>query len=86
VSVLNILITGSPGVGKTTLMEAIQKKVKGRGYNIGGVYCPEIRENNRRTGFGIVDIATGRKGVLASINSSGPTVGKYHVNLNFWKN
>jgi nucleoside-triphosphatase len=78
---LNILITGSPGVGKTTLMEAIQKKVKGQGYNIGGIYCPEIRENNRRTGFGIVDVATEREGVLASVNSSGPIIGKYHVNL-----
>jgi nucleoside-triphosphatase len=78
---LNILITGSPGVGKTTLMEMIQKKVEVQGYNIGGIYCPEIREKNRRTGFGIVDIATGHEGLLAGINSSGPTVGKYHVNL-----
>jgi len=68
-------------VGKTTLMELIQKKVAGQGHTIGGVYCPEIREENRRTGFGIVDIATGRDGLLASVNSSGPTVGKYHVNL-----
>jgi nucleoside-triphosphatase len=78
---LNILITGPSGVGKTTLMERIQKKVEGQGYTIGGAYCPEIREDNRRTGFRIVDIMTGREGLLAGLYNSGPTVGKYHVNL-----
>jgi nucleoside-triphosphatase len=78
---LNILITGSAGVGKTTIIEKIQKKIEGQGYNIGGVYCPEIRENNMRTGFRIVDIASGREGLLAGLYNSGPIVGKYHVNL-----
>jgi nucleoside-triphosphatase len=86
VCVLNILITGSPGVGKTTLLVWIQKKVEVQGSSIGGVYCPEIREGNRRTGFGIKDVATGNEGVLASINGSGPLVGKYHVNLDDLEN
>jgi len=83
---LNILITGRPGVGKTTLLVWIQKKVEVHGSSIGGVYCPEIREGNRRTGFKIIDIATGNKGVLASINGRGPLVGKYHVNLDDLEN
>ena len=83
---MNILITGPSGVGKTTLIEKIQKTVKDQGYEIGGVYCPEIREDKIRTGFRIVDISTGREGLLAGLYNSGPTVGKYHVNLDDLKN
>lgn len=79
---MNILITGPPGIGKTTLLNKIKNKIKDRGYSIGGMYCPEIREEAKRTGFEIIDIDSGRKGVLASISSTtGPTVGKYRVNL-----
>ena len=54
---MNILITGPPGIGKTTLLEKIKNKIKDSGFSIGGMYCPEIRENNKRTGFNIIDIA-----------------------------
>jgi nucleoside-triphosphatase len=82
-SLTNILLTGPPGVGKTTLLEEIKNRMKTRGYSIGGIYCPEIRENGRRTGFNIIDISSGRKGILASIHcTSGPVIGKYRVNLN----
>lgn len=79
---MNILITGPPGVGKTTLLDEIINKVKSKGYSIGGVYCPEVREGGKRTGFNIVDIASRQKGTLASVqNTTGPKVGKYGVDL-----
>jgi NTPase len=40
-------------------MEMIQKKIEGLGHTIGGVYCPEIRDDKRRTGFKIIDIVPG---------------------------
>ncbi|BDZ70698.1 NTPase [Methanobacterium petrolearium] len=82
---MNILITGPPGVGKTTVLEEIKKTLTSKGYSVGGIYCPEIREKGKRTGFNIIDIASGRKGVLASTHLhnhiQGPKVGKYTVNL-----
>lgn len=78
---MNILLTGPPGVGKTTLLGEIKGKIEGYGYSTGGVYCPEIKENDLRIGFAIVDISSGHKGILSSIHISGPTVGKYHVNI-----
>ncbi len=79
---MNILITGSPGVGKTTLLFKIENKVRAQEYSIGGMHCPAILENGKRTGFHILDIASGRKGILASVQGDkGPTIGKYRVNL-----
>jgi nucleoside-triphosphatase len=79
---MNVLITGTPGVGKTTLLEKIKKIIINKGYSVGGMCCPEILEKGKRTGFKIIDTASGREGILASIKSiKGPMIGKYHVNI-----
>ena len=41
----------------------------------------EVRKDNVRVGFEIVDLTSGKHGWLAHVNGSGPQVGKYHVNL-----
>ncbi len=41
----------------------------------------DIRVKGERVGFEIRDIATGRQGILAHKEGSGPRVGSYHVNL-----
>ncbi len=52
-----------------------------QGKVIGGISTPEIRQKNR-VGFEIVDIMTGKRGILAHINQqTGPWVSRYRVNL-----
>ena len=79
---MKLFITGMPGVGKSTIVQNVVSLIRERGYRVGGVSCPEIREGENRVGFDIIDLLSGRRGVLSHVRlSSGPYVGKYHVNL-----
>jgi nucleoside-triphosphatase len=78
----NILVTGVPGVGKTTLVLKIAEAVTAKGCVVGGMITEEIRENGVRTGFEILDLLTGAKGLLAHVNiEDGHKVGKYKVDV-----
>ena len=48
---------------------------------IAGLSTPEIRRKGIRSGFKMIDLASGEETILASTTGSGPTVGKYHVNV-----
>jgi nucleoside-triphosphatase len=75
------LLTGRPGVGKTTVIRAVVGHLGGRA---GGFYTTEIREEGQRTGFRLVAFGTGRDrvGILAGVNiSSRCRVGRYGVHL-----
>ncbi|MFW9954869.1 MAG: NTPase [Candidatus Thorarchaeota archaeon] len=76
---MNILITGNPGIGKTT---AIKKMVQYLGKEKAcGFWSEEIRESDRRVGFAIYTL-DGKTAQLAHVNlKSGPRVGKYLVNI-----
>jgi nucleoside-triphosphatase len=76
------LITGSPGVGKTTVLTKTLNILRERGYSVGGMLSCEVRENGVRIGFEIIDLHNQKHGWLAQINQAiGPQIGKYHVNL-----
>jgi len=74
----NILLTGRPGVGKTTLIKKVLRKLS---LNVGGFHTGEIRERGVRVGFELITLS-GRRGILAHKNIRSPhRVGKYGVNL-----
>lgn len=78
-SVKNILITGNPGVGKTTLIKNIISRLN---VSAGGFYTAEVRdENGKRRGFKIISL-DGREEVLASVDViSSRRVSKYGVDV-----
>lgn len=76
----NHLVTGAPGSGKTTVVERTVDLLAEAGYEAGGVYCPEVREDGERVGFDIRDATTGESRTLARVDrETGPSVGKYRV-------
>lgn len=74
----NILVTGPPGCGKSTLIEKVINRIK---KPVTGFFTREIKERGRRVGFSI-NTLDGREGILAhkSIRSE-YRVGKYGVNI-----
>jgi len=76
------LVTGPPGVGKSTLVSRVTLKLKSRGVIIGGCTTGEKRTGGVRVGFEVKDLTNGTTGELASTSGKlGPRVGKYRVNL-----
>jgi len=77
-----LLLTGSPGVGKTTVLMRLAESLKAKGYSIGGMVSHEVRSCGARIGFEILDLGSGKRGWLAHVNQkSGPQVGRYRVNM-----
>jgi len=74
--VSRIAVTGSPGVGKSTL---VAKVAASAGMRVGGVLARDKRYKDRRIGFELLDLACGAVGMLADETGSGPQLGKYRV-------
>lgn len=76
----HILITGLPGVGKTTLIRELGKRLAE--YHPAGFYTEEIRDAlGTREGFRLVTLC-GRRLVLSHIRHPGPDrVSRYGVDV-----
>ena len=75
-----VLVTGQPGVGKTTLIQRIHDQYRNKGFNVVGITTHEVRESDKRVGFKITNISSGEEGWLARVGDGpGPRVGKYKV-------
>ncbi len=76
------LLTGPPGVGKSTVVSAVVMRLKSAGVVVGGCTTLERREKGSRVGFQILSLTDGTRGELASASGRlGPRVGRYRVNL-----
>jgi len=75
----NLLVTGPPGIGKTTVMVALAERLSDR--VIAGFHTAEIRQAKRREGFRATTFS-GHQGVLAHVRfSSRHRVGRYGVDV-----
>ena len=74
-----LLLTGSPGIGKTTVIQKLIDKLPIK--SIAGFYTEEIRENNIRKGFELVTFAGERVVIAHTDISSSQRVGKYGVDV-----
>ena len=76
-----ILITGSPGVGKSTVLLKTVELLRRRGHTVGGMVTTEARDGGRRIGFRVVNLRTGQEGWLARTDSDqGVRFGRYRIN------
>jgi len=75
-----LLITGRPGVGKTTVIKQVAKTL---GERAGGFYTEEIRGPGGRKGFRLVTLpAGGREAVMAHVDlRTRNRVGRYGVDV-----
>lgn len=76
------LLTGPPGVGKSTIVSKVILKLKSSGVIVGGCSTLEKRSKGVRVGFDLLNLTDGTSGELATLSSGlGPKVGRYRVNL-----
>lgn len=74
----NLLVTGRPGSGKSTLVERV---VAVLGVPVTGFFTREIRDGSGRAGFA-VETFDGRTGILAHVRAKSPVrVGRYGVDI-----
>ncbi len=75
----NILITGPPGIGKTTMIKNLSKRLSP--LHPVGFYTEEIREGGIRKGFELLTLE-GARGILSHIDLKSPyRIGKYRVDV-----
>jgi len=76
-----VFLTGSPGVGKSTVVRKVAEELRQIGVKVGGMTTGDIRSGSERVGFEVRDLLTGEVGVLAHVSqSTGPRISRYHVN------
>ncbi|KAK2575749.1 hypothetical protein KPH14_003639 [Odynerus spinipes] len=87
--VSRVLLTGPPGIGKTTVCKNVASILEKQNRNFNGFYTEEVRaENGSRIGFDIVPIKDGKdkrvplariESILSQAQFSKYRVGNYHV-------
>ncbi|KAL3280377.1 hypothetical protein HHI36_017865 [Cryptolaemus montrouzieri] len=79
-----ICLTGTPGIGKTTIIKKLIEHLRGQNLKLEGFFTEEVRNGQgNREGFDIVTVNNGR-GVLSRKSGvhSSFKVGSYCVDIN----
>ena len=75
----NLLLTGPPGIGKTTVIIRLAERLNDRA--LAGFYTEEVRAYGQRRGFRVTTFS-GRTGTLADVRlKTRHRVGRYGVDL-----
>jgi nucleoside-triphosphatase len=73
----NLLLTGAPGCGKTTVLRRLAERLGD--LRLAGFLTLELREHGERVGFEAIDLK-GQRTILAHVRSRSPVrVGRYGV-------
>jgi nucleoside-triphosphatase len=75
---LALLLTGPPGVGKTTVLRAAGRMLGD--FHLVGFYTEEIRAGRERRGFRLVTFG-GEEAIVAHVDLPPPRVSKYGVDV-----
>ena len=81
---MNLLVVGKPGSGKTSWCRYYTDWLHGRGLSVGGILCPEVREHGERAGYNAVDLGTGEEVPFARCSGvvawpKGEVIGRYTI-------
>lgn len=60
-----VVLTGPTGSGKTTMAGSVVEALRRAGARVGGILAPGYLMDGRRTGFDLIDLATGDRAPLA---------------------
>jgi nucleoside-triphosphatase len=71
-----LLLTGRPGVGKTTLLRRVAAD-----HEAGGFLTDELRREGRRVGFSLAPLDGSGRAVMAHVDFGEPRVGRYGVDV-----
>ncbi len=74
-----LLLTGRPGVGKTTVLRRVTELLDD--WRLRGFYTEEIRDESGRQGFRAVTLDGDATVIARADGSTGPRVGKYTVDV-----
>lgn len=74
----NVLLTGRPGIGKTSVILKVIQQFPGK---MGGFITKEIKKSGKRVGFEL-ETLNGKRGILAHIDIKSPyKVSRYRINI-----
>ncbi len=80
---MNLIVTGEVQSGKTTWCTKYSQWLSEQKSTVGGVLCPEVRNNDIKIGYDIVDVQTGRSAMFgrfaSEANFDGEPVGDYLI-------